>query len=241
MFELSGGDNNKVILKNKEHLLSQRDLAASVAHELRNPLAAIRGFLQLLGERVVDEIDRNYINLVMWELGRLERLVEDFICLGRLSARLESRDLETIVREVVAVGKPIAECPGVNLSFVAEPCPPIMVDRYLIKQVLWNLIKNSVEAMPGGGELILRLALVNEKELELTVRDTGIGIPKDIQFRVFEPYFTTKDTGTGLGLSICYEIIKLHGGSLHLKSEEGQGTTVSIRLPVGPGEDPGKQ
>lgn len=217
-----------------ENLLGWEELAAGVAHELKNPLAAMRGFLQLLAERVAgDEKNKFYIEVTLHELTRLEHLVEDFLCLGRgTSVRLQPRELAPIIREVVAMASAQAKRQGVTVTFTAEDCPPVAADRYLIKRVLWNLITNALTAMPHGGELSLRLARSEPGWVEIACRDTGPGIPPAVLHHIFEPYFTTKEEGTGLGLPISRRIVELHGGKLEVETALGQGTTFFVRLPL---------
>ncbi|HHV56241.1 MAG TPA: hypothetical protein GXX50_00545 [Firmicutes bacterium] len=217
-----------------ENLLGWEELAAGVAHELKNPLAAMRGFLQLLAGRVADdETNKNYVEVVLHELARLEHLVEDFLCLGRsTSVRLERRDLAEVMREVVAMASTQAERQGVSIAFTAKECPLVFADRYLIKQVLWNLISNALAAMPQGGRLSLCLAPAQDGWVKVTCRDTGEGIPPAVVTHIFEPYFTTKEDGTGLGLAISQRIVALHGGKLEVDTRPGQGTVFRVWLPV---------
>jgi signal transduction histidine kinase len=218
----------------RENLLGWEELAAGVAHELKNPLAAMRGFLQLLAERLGgDEVNSYYVEVVLHELARLEHLVEDFLCLGRsTSVRLEPRDLSEIIREVVAMAGVQAKRQGVDIACTIEKCPLVWADGYLIKQVLWNLISNALAAMPAGGKLTLSLAPGRPGWVKITCRDTGEGIPPAVLPHIFEPYFTTKEEGTGLGLTISRRIVELHGGRLEVDTAPGRGTTVSVWLPV---------
>lgn len=218
-----------------EDLLGWDELAAGVAHELKNPLSAMRGFLQLLAQRVADdETNKTYVEMVLHELARLEHLVEDFLSLGRsTSIRLAQRDLAEIVREVVAMARVQAEQQGVRIAFTARECPLVLVDRYLIKQVLWNLISNALGAMPQGGTLSLTLSCSGADWVQVTCRDTGEGIPPAIVPHIFEPYFTTKENGTGLGLAISQRIVALHGGRLEVDTAPGKGTVFTVCLPVG--------
>jgi len=218
----------------QENLLGWEELAAGVAHELKNPLAAMRGFLQLLAERLAeDEVNSYYVKVVLHELARLEHLVEDFLCLGRsTSVRLEPRDLSQVLREVAAMASIQAERQGVEIALMIEKCPLVWADGYLIKQVLWNLISNALAAMPTGGKLTLSLTAGGPEWVKITCRDTGKGIPSAVLPHIFEPYFTTKEEGTGLGLTISERIVALHGGRIEVDTAPGLGTAFSIWLPV---------
>lgn len=218
----------------RESLLAWEELAAGVAHELKNPLAAMRGFLQLLAERLAgDKVNSYYVEVALHELARLEHLVEDFLCLGRsTSVRLEPRDLSEIIREVVAMAGVQAKRQGVEIALAVEKCPPVWADRYLIKQVLWNLISNALAAMPTGGKLTLSLTPGGPGWVKIICRDTGEGISPAVLPHIFEPYFTTKEEGTGLGLTISQRIVALHGGRLEVDTAPGRGTTISLWLPV---------
>jgi signal transduction histidine kinase len=215
-------------------------LAGGLAHEIRNPLSTMRLTLDLLAEDFRDpQSDRDRralqkIDRVRKESHRLEGLLEDFLRLVRVGGLdLEPTDLNAVVEDVRDFCEPQSLAQGIVTRIQLDPDLPhvsLHVDSF--KQALLNLIRNAQHAMPEGGELILRTRRSPDDIARLDVIDTGLGIPTDIQPRVFTPFFSTRPRGTGLGLPMTRRIVEAHGGSIELDSEPGKGTQFSLLLPA---------
>src|SRR5213082_3121077 len=213
-------------------------LAAGVAHEIGNPLNSLHIHLQLM-ERKVRELDDNAraelqdsINIARSEIGRLDSIVTQFLRAIRPSRpQLHPENINAIVEETVRFFAPeIQQRDVVVEQELRSDLPPLQLDRGQMKQAFYNVIKNSLEAMKRRG--ILRIHTdMNDTQVLISFIDTGGGMSADDLSRVFEPYFTTKPSGTGLGLLIVRRIVREHGGELSIKSSEGKGLTLTIRLP----------
>lgn len=207
-------------------------MAAGIAHEIRNPLTAIKGFTQLLSEHPAEEAG-DYAGIILEELSRIESIVGDLLVLARPQAsNLTTVDLISLVHGVVNLLNPQATLSNgfikikTDLPFLYIDCEP---DK--IKQVLINLIQNSIEAMINGGDILVSIT----KETgyaTVQVIDQGVGIPEDRLNKLGEPFYSTKEKGTGLGLMICQKIIKNHGGKINFSSIVNQGTAVTFTLPI---------
>lgn len=225
-----------------ERLASAGQLAASVAHEIRNPLSAIRSTVQyLLGELSAENPKRYLMEGVVEEVDRINRTVDGLLNLTRSAEfRPESTTLVPLIEQSLALVGTQARNQSVKILWAADGDASIMADQSQLKQLILNLILNALQAMPAGGELSIGLKRRSQAAgiggirnwVELTIADTGCGIPEEMFDKVFNPFFTTKQGGTGLGLSISYAIARQHGGELELYSRVNQGTTVAVRLPV---------
>jgi two-component system sensor histidine kinase HydH len=216
-----------------ERLAALGRLAAGVAHEIRNPLGAIRGLVQYFQATWKENADqRVYLDVIVREVDRLNRVVSDLVEFARpREPRREPHDLGEIVRHAVALVQADVRAKGIHLVHeLDDALPPLWVDRDLVLQALLNMLLNAVEAMEGGGVLTIRLTDKLEW-VELTIQDTGCGIPPEHLGRLFDPFFTTKQRGTGLGLAIAHSVIQAHEGEIVVDSVPGEGTTVLIRLP----------
>ncbi|WP_219641434.1 ATP-binding protein [Cohnella sp. CFH 77786] len=209
-------------------------LAAGVAHEIRNPLTALKGFTQLLHQNSDD--NRKYYEIMLTELERINYIVGEFMLLSKPHNRqqLKEHDIHRILTSII----PILESQAILHNVIirvesAEDLPKVKCDENQIKQVLINLMKNAIEAMPGGGTMSVRYETdVSKRELILYIEDEGVGMPPELLERLGEPFLTTKEKGTGLGLMVSYKIIQAHQGSLSVSSRPGQGTTVKLVLPA---------
>ncbi len=217
-------------------------LTAGVAHEIGNPLSSLSIQIQLI-ERQVSSMDESpfreklqkTISIIKEELLRLDQIVAQFLQTLRPEPLiLRKNDLVNVVEEVLELVEQELKENGISLNRVYPPDGiQGRMDAGLIKQAIINLIKNAVQAMPGGGEISIRL----EKEdayLKFSITDQGTGIPPDKINRLFEPLFTTKETGSGLGLLVVYKALRQHGGYVEVTSQPGQGTTFTIWLPQRP-------
>jgi two-component system sensor histidine kinase HydH len=223
-----------------ERLAALGRLAAGVAHEIRNPLGAIRGLVQYFQATWKEHSEqRVYLDVILREVDRLNRVVSDLVEFARpREPQREPHDLVEIVRHAVTLVQSDVRAKGIHIVHdLEERLPPLLVDRDLVLQALLNILLNAVEAMESGGELRIRLA-DSSGWVELAIHDTGRGIPPDHVERLFDPFFTTKPQGTGLGLAIAHSAIQVHEGEIIVTSTPGKGTTVTIRLPTPPSAAP---
>jgi signal transduction histidine kinase len=226
----------------QERLSQLGNLAATVAHEIRNPLNSISIGLQRLKAEFRPTEDQEqylrFIELMRGEVQRLNSIVEEFLSLARpLELKPEAVKVEEVLQELALLAANDADPAKVRIQVVTpDPLPPLRADRNYLKQLLLNLILNGIQAMPDGGTLTLE-ARPSSDGLVLGVADTGIGMPPEVLERVFEPYFTTKSNGSGLGLAIARRIAEAHGGTIEIKSHPGQGSRFQITLPLGGPQD----
>jgi two-component system, NtrC family, sensor histidine kinase PilS len=219
-------------------------LAAGLAHEIRNPIGSIRGSVEVLrGSLNPQGDDRRLMDIVLRESDRLDAIIRDFLQFSRPPHLVRvPTDVTAMLDEILLMlanhsGVQGAESPRVDIQRVGgEPTVKADVDPAQLRQALWNLCLNAVEAMPQGGELRVGVQTVTPESgrtlMEVTVEDTGVGIAAAALTQVFEPFFTTKPHGTGLGLAIAHRIVEDHGGEIRVQSEPWRGTRFTISLPV---------
>jgi signal transduction histidine kinase len=224
-------------VEQRERLSSLGNLAAAVGHEVRNPLNAISMGLQRLRAEFRpagnDEEFGRFVELMQGEVKRLNGIVEEFLSLARpIPLKPVSADVGELLREVAALVEADAASRRVRITVkVLTRLPQAMLDRDQMKQVLLNLIRNGIEAMPGGGELGMA-ASSQRDSLNLIVEDEGEGVPADLLPRIFEPYVTSKAKGLGLGLAIAKRIVEAHGGRIEAESSRERGSRFTITLPL---------
>jgi PAS domain S-box-containing protein len=210
-------------------------ITSGVAHEVKNPLNAMVLQLEILKTKLAEHSTavKPQLDTLSSEIRRLDRVVKTFLDFTRpVEVRLTETDLEQMVQEVFTLAEPQARENQVHLTIEKNgPAPRLKVDRDLFKQALLNLVLNGCQAMPSGGKLIIR-PRKSERRVELEIEDQGVGIPLDVQPRIFSLFFTTKPGGSGVGLAMAYRIIQLHNGSIDFSSEPKHGTTFRIALPV---------
>lgn len=220
-------------VRRREKMAAVGNLAAGVAHELRNPLSSIKGYATYFSERFPEGSDeREAAKVMVRETDRLNRTITDLIGLARpTDIRVQSTDLATLLSDVVRLMRADAEARNVGITLTYEPdMPPVPLDPDRVRQVLLNLCINALDAMPEGGQLRLRL-LRNPRQnsgVVVEVEDTGHGIKPDDLAHIFDPYFTTKGHGTGLGLATVHKIMEAHGGSVAVTSTPGEGAVFRI-------------
>jgi signal transduction histidine kinase len=215
-------------------------IARGVAHEFKNPLNAIALRLELLRGRVAEEAPEaeSDIDVLSQEVARLDRVVKTFLDLSRpLTLERAAVQAGQLASDVMELVQPEAEQLGIETELVQSQEPVIVwADEDLLRQALLNVVKNALDAMPGGGRLRVTVAR-RPGEGEIAVSDTGPGIPKEIRDRIFDPYFTTKVRGSGIGLALTMRALQLHGGAVEVESEPGQGSTFRLRLPAEQGAE----
>ncbi|MDQ0257253.1 PAS domain S-box-containing protein [Evansella vedderi] len=220
------------MLRQSEKLSEMGQLAAGIAHEIRNPLTSLKGFLQLIekNEGAKDE----YFEIMNSEFSRIEQILNELLILSKPEKQKKKKtSLNKLLNHTItllstqAVIKNIEVVSEISKTDVAY----ILSLEHKIKQVFINLIKNAIEAMDAGGKIIVSLEKVNESAV-IKIIDEGCGIPSTILKRIGDPFFTTKEKGTGLGLMVTYQIIKDHGGQVEVESVEGAGTTFTVQLPL---------
>lgn len=206
-------------------------VGAKVAHELKNPLASIKGLCQLVSRSPESERTQERLVVVASEIERMQTILDEYLSFSRPleDIKPEKLDLTAIARDVIDVLAGRADAAGVSLVIEGGPTP-VHGDSRRLKEALINLVANAIEATPNGGRVVLRLRAGNG-EVTLDVKDTGRGIaPEDLE-RLGTSFFTTRPNGTGLGVVLAQGVITQHGGSLSYASTVGQGTTATIRLP----------
>lgn len=226
-------------MRERDRLAALGEMAAGLAHEIRNPLGAIKGASQCLTPGALSSEDAEFMAVIQEEVDRLNGVVSAFLDYARpMKQSFGPTDLnEVVLRSHRLFQNALPAQLQVRLELTDE-LPPVSGDPEHLKQVLLNLVQNAIQAIgPGRGTLtvITRRAPklgAGPAGVELLVRDSGPGIPTDQQVHLFVPFFTTKEKGTGLGLAICQRIVRHHGGSISVRSQSGQGTTFIIRLPV---------
>ena len=215
-------------VRRREKLAAVGNLAAGVAHELRNPLSSIKGYATYFGGRFPEgSADREAAQVMVKEVERLNRAIGDLIGLSRpTDIRPRMTGMRRLIGDTLRLIGQDAANHKVAIRFDApEVLPDVAIDPDRMRQVILNLCLNGLEAMPDGGELFLSLH-PEPDALRLEIRDTGVGIAPDALPHIFDPYFTTKGQGTGLGLATVHKIMEAHGGSISVTSEPGQGGKV---------------
>jgi two-component system sporulation sensor kinase A len=220
----------QALMLQSEKLSVAGQLAAGIAHEIRNPLTAIKGFFKLL-EREFNQ-KKEYFHIIESELSRIELILSELLLLAKPhEVHIHSVSIHSLLKDVATLLETQAIMNNVwfDMKLNAD-APLINCDDNQMKQVFINLIKNGIEAMPTGGTIYI-LTEDDGDEVVIKITDEGVGIPEDIIARLGEPFFTTKTTGTGLGLMITFNIIKNHQGAVCVKSKLNQGTTLEVRFP----------
>jgi signal transduction histidine kinase len=211
-----------------ERLSLVGQMAASISHEIRNPMAVIRGFVQLLNERSSAE-QQSYFRIVMEELDRANGIINDFLSLAQNRiVEKESGSLHEVLNEIMPLIGADANMRGQMVDLrLCETIGPLEINSKEIKQLVLNLARNGMEAMSDNG--ILRIETVDQADtIQLRVTDHGVGIPREKLERLFEPFYTTKANGTGLGLALCLSIVERHNGKIQVESTVGEGTTFIV-------------
>ncbi|MCP3764052.1 sensor histidine kinase [Domibacillus sp. A3M-37] len=226
-------------MRKLEKLKTVSEIAASISHEVRNPLTVIKGFLQLLKERNLTEEDKMmYLAISLDELERAEHIITDYLTFAKPSLEnVKVLDLAKELDYVLTVVSPYANMNNVHIEVSWEENLYISGEAAKLHQCLINVIKNGIEAMPEGGQLSVSLKKTGSKAW-LSVTDSGTGMSEEQLERLGTPFYTTKDKGTGLGTMVVYSIVKAMGGEIKVKSEENKGTSFTIALPIAQNSQP---
>ncbi len=242
--DITDKKNQDTLFRRMESLASLTNLAASVAHEIKNPLGSISIHIQLIQKAVAkaratdgilpdEKFIENYLQIVNEEIERLNKIIVDFLfAVKPISASMELTDIIALIKSFIPFFEPELEEQHIILETkLPETAPLLFIDQKLFKQVLINLVQNATAALHEGGKILIS-AKVSDDVFILRFADNGLGMDEETVHRVFEPYFTTKVNGTGLGLTMVYKIIKEFSGDISVQSYPGEGTVFTISLPI---------
>ncbi|GGE32190.1 hypothetical protein GCM10011391_08560 [Pullulanibacillus camelliae] len=222
--------SDKKITESDKGYLSAK-MATGIAHEVRNPLTSIKGFLQLINDHVSEE-QKGYLRVVNDEIDRMEAILSELLILGKpKKLTLSPVKVSSLFNHVLQLIEIQSMNHNISIftSYLSH-LPPLICDENQIKQVFLNLLKNAMEAMPSGGHITIRISRQAD-DIKVAISDQGEGIPKEILAHMGEPFHSTKADGTGLGLSICHKIIENHDGKLAFTTGD-TGTTFTLLLPI---------
>jgi PAS domain S-box-containing protein len=221
------------IIHRQDKLAAVGQLAAGVAHEIRNPLTSMRGYTEFLSLDETDPQRKEFLDIILDEIERVNNIVEEFMVLAKPKAiELEEKNIIPVIKNVASLLEFEARKKNVRLHLECqEEIIQVECDENRLKQVFLNFIKNGIEAMPNGGDLIVRTS-VNNQSVQISIQDTGVGISEEKLKKLGEPFYTTKKNGNGLGLMVSFKIIESHNGQVYVESELNKGTTFNILLPA---------
>jgi two-component system sensor histidine kinase HydH len=217
-----------------EKLAMVGNLAAGIAHEIRNPLSSIKGYVTYFGSLFADNSEnRKAANLMAEEVDRVNRVISELLEFARPSdLSFKSIKVRDLINHSIRIVTHEAESIGIQITKnIASDLPRLLIDPDRLTQVLLNLYINAIQAMSEGGNLLVQ-AEKKGPNLIIDVSDTGTGIPVENLKQIFDPYFTTKNKGTGLGLAIAHKIVENHNGFIQVKSKKNSGTTITLALPI---------
>jgi signal transduction histidine kinase len=218
-----------------EKLAALGQLAAGIAHEIRNPLTSINILIHSLTDHLPDEsAHREDLKVIEEEINRINEIVDQFLRFAKPAPPLlKKAEVFPIFEETLQLLRPQIEKQRIAVQKEFESLHPILTDREQMKQAILNLLLNAVQAMPKGGHLILRGQISEDGQFaKLSIQDSGVGIPGEEIGKLFDPFFSTKEGGIGLGLSIAHRIIDQHHGKIEVESTPGKGTVFTVWLPI---------
>ncbi|EFK3891634.1 two-component system sensor histidine kinase AtoS [Escherichia ruysiae] len=219
-----------------ERLATLGELMAGVAHEVRNPLTAIRGYVQILRQQTSDPIHQEYLSVVLKEIDSINKVIQQLLDFSRpRHSQWQQVSLNALIEETLV----LVQTAGVQarVDFISEldnELSPIIADRELLKQVLLNILINAVQAISARGKIRIRTWQYSDSQQAISIEDNGCGIDLSLQKKIFDPFFTTKASGTGLGLALSQRIINAHQGDIRVASLPGYGATFTLILPFNP-------
>jgi PAS domain S-box-containing protein len=221
------------MIHRQEKLAVVGQLAAGIAHEIRNPLTSMKGYAEFLTLEEENLERREYLEIILDEIDRIDSIVEDFMVLAKPAAeKIEVKNLIPIMQNVISLMEYEARKSKVKIHSTFEHNEILaVVDENRIKQVFLNFIKNAIEAMPQGGDLWINIHKKDD-QIHIFIKDNGVGMSQDVLKKIGEPFYTTKEKGTGLGLMTSFKIIESHRGKLFVESEVNKGTEFHITLPI---------
>jgi two-component system, sporulation sensor kinase E len=224
------------LLRKSDRLSVVGQLAAGVAHEIRNPLATLSGFVQLLKEQTQDH--HFYYEVMHSELDRINFIVSEFMMLAKpQSLNFQFKDIQCIIKNVLTIAETQAIMNNIQITTEMKvDLPMVYCDENQLKQVFINVMKNAFEAMPNGGGILIKVNRKEKDHLAVSFSDQGCGISEDRIPKLGEPFYSTKEKGMGLGLMVSYKIVEAHHGRMEIQSELEVGTTVSVILPIAQNE-----
>lgn len=231
--DITNRKRTEELLRKSDKLSAVGQLAAGVAHEIRNPLTALKGFIQLLQSRTNE--NRDYFDIMMSEIERINYIVSEFMLLAKPAQviHFEQRDIRKLTHNILSLLDTQAIMNNVQIRTEFAPdIQMITCEENQLKQVFVNVIKNAIEAMPDGGQLLIQIKHKNKHNILIRFIDQGCGIPQEKLPKLGEPFYSTKEKGTGLGLMMCYKIVEAHHGHMQIKSKPGKGTTIDVILPA---------
>ena len=232
--DITDKKQSEELLIRSEKLSIAGQLAAGIAHEIRNPITAIKGFVQLMKSGIVEK--KMYLDIMASEIERIEMILSELLILAKPQIiQTERRDIRMLLAQVTTLLDTQAIIDNVQIITEFDPeIPPILCDENQLKQVCINFIKNAIEAMPTGGNIVIQVTSKKENPNHILLRftDQGCGIPEHILSKLGEPFYTTKEKGTGLGFMVSKRIIENHNGEIAVFSEENKGTTIEVSLPI---------
>lgn len=213
------------------------NLAAGIAHEIRNPLTTVKGFIQLIRPYLVEIQKEEYADIALNEIDRANKILFQFLNAAKPQlSELNSIHINKLIREIGLLYEGEANLNNITIQTIFAPeNPTVLINESQLKQVIINMMKNAVEAIYASHRLQGKICLSTEvkgNEVVIKIMDNGCGMTTESLDTLFTPFFTTKSTGTGLGLTICKKIINEHGGNIHINSKFGKGTTFHIELPL---------
>ncbi|MED1270066.1 PAS domain S-box protein [Bacillus mycoides] len=222
------------LLRKSEKLAVVGQLSTAIAHEIKNPLTAMKGFMQLL-KSMENKNTEHYIDIVLAEVERIDSITNEFMTLAKPEAlEIKTNDLNVLMKQIVMLLEPqaIMNCIQITTEFTSDTSF-ILCEGNQLKQAFINVLKNAIEATPMGGKILIQIEYApDKKQVNIQFTDYGCGIEKERLPYLGEPFYSIKENGIGLGLMICYKIIEKHQGKILIESEVGKGTTVNINLPI---------
>lgn len=230
--DMTSRNKMEELLRRSEKLTTVGQLAAGVAHEIRNPLTTLRGFLQL--QLQTKKLNAQHVDLMLSEIDRINLIVGEFLILAKPQAtRFEEKDVRFILGDVISLLDSQAHLCNIEFITVFEKAEcRISCEENQLKQVFINVLKNAIEAMPRGGQITMEIRQEDPHHVHISITDEGIGIPEDRIPMLGNPFYTDKDKGTGLGIMVSQRIIQSHHGTLEIQSKVDVGTKVIITLPL---------